>query len=173
MSSIPKSKTELTLAINSIFSKLMTDYQSIPEALTRECTIEGNIKGTQISVCDTAAYLIGWGKLIIKWHQLKSKNLPVNFPDTGYKWNELGALAESFHNKYSHWTYTELLQELEATTRDILALIASLSNHELYEKPWYKQWTMGRMIQFNTSSPMKSMRTKVRRFNKHSKATKT
>ncbi|MBU2238452.1 MAG: ClbS/DfsB family four-helix bundle protein, partial [Gammaproteobacteria bacterium] len=31
---------------------------------------------------------------------------------------------------------------------------------------WYEKWTLGRMIQFNTSSPMKNMCTKVRRFNK-------
>ncbi|TOC26278.1 hypothetical protein CGJ87_24220, partial [Vibrio parahaemolyticus] len=30
----------------------------------------------------------------------------------------------------------------------------------------YEQWTLGRMIQFNTSSPMKNVRTKVRRFNR-------
>lgn len=37
-------------------------------------------------------------------------------------------------------------------------------NETLYGIAWYKQWTLGRMIQFNTSSPMKNMRTKVRRF---------
>ncbi|MCF9684883.1 ClbS/DfsB family four-helix bundle protein, partial [Vibrio parahaemolyticus] len=38
--------------------------------------------------------------------------------------------------------------------------------YELYGVAWYEQWTLGRMIQFNTSSPMKNMRTKVRRFNR-------
>ncbi|ARR51641.1 ClbS/DfsB family four-helix bundle protein [Photobacterium damselae] len=41
---------------------------------------------------------------------------------------------------------------------------SSLSNHQLYQEPWYEKWTLGRMIQFNTSSPMKNVRTKVRRF---------
>ncbi len=166
MSSVPKNKDELELAINSIFSKLMTDYRAIPESKARKVGVEGNVKGTFISVSDTVAYLIGWGKLVLKWHRLKSQNQPVDFPETGYKWNQLGLLAESFHEEYRDWKYKDLLVELEFTINEILLLISSISNHELYGVAWYEQWTLGRMIQFNTSSPMKNMRTKVRRFNR-------
>ena len=164
MSSVPQNKEELELAINSTFSKLMADYHSIPESEARKSGIQGNVKGTIISVSDTVAYLIGWGKLILKWHNLKSQNQHVDFPETGYKWNQLGLLAESFHREYRDWKYDDLLIELESTVNKILSLISGLSNHELYGIAWYEQWTLGRMIQFNTSSPMKNMRTKVRRF---------
>jgi hypothetical protein len=166
MSSVPQSKDELLSAINSIFPKLMDDYRIVPESLSCKCELEGNIKGTQISVCDTVAYLVGWGKLVLKWHSLKSQGLPVDFPDTGYKWNQLGLLAASFHAEYSDWKYEDLLTELDSTINELISLISSLSNEELYETTWYEKWTLGRMIQFNTSSPMKNMRTKVRRFNK-------
>lgn len=144
----------------------MADYHLIPERKTREPGIKGNIKGTTISVCNTVDYLIGWGKLILKWYRLKSHNQHVDFPETGYTWNQLGLLAESFHEEYREWTYGDLLIELESTVKEILLLISSLSDHELYGITWYKQWTLGRMIQFNTSSPMKNMRTKVRKFNR-------
>ncbi|SHF55907.1 hypothetical protein SAMN02745753_02185 [Marinomonas polaris DSM 16579] len=166
MSSVPQSKDELLFAINSIFPKLMDDYRIVPESLSRKCELEGNIKGTQISVCDTVTYLVGWGKLVLKWHSLKSQGLPVDFPDTGYKWNQLGLLAVSFHDEYSDWKYEDLLKELDSTINELISLVSSLSNEELYETTWYEKWTLGRMIQFNTSSPMKNMRTKVRRFNK-------
>ena len=166
MSSVPRNKDELELAINSVFPKLMADYRSISKSKARKLGVEGNIKGTIISVSDTVAYLIGWGKLVLKWHHLKSQNQDVDFPETGYKWNQLGLLAESFHEKYRDWKYEDLLVELESTVHEILLLISSLSNHELYGVAWYERWTLGRMIQFNTSSPMKNMRTKVRRFNR-------
>ncbi|WP_459657972.1 ClbS/DfsB family four-helix bundle protein, partial [Vibrio rotiferianus] len=156
MSSVPRSKDELELAIKSIFPKLMADYHSIPEHKARESGVEGNVKGTVISVSDTVAYLIGWGKLVLKWHNLKSQSQPVDFPETGYKWNQLGLLAESFHEEYRDWKYGDLLVELESTVNEILLLISSLSNYELYGVAWYEQWTLGRMIQFNTSSPMKN-----------------
>lgn len=89
MSSVPGSKEELEAAIHSIFPRLMADYRSIPEDFSRKCGVEGNIKGTTISVCDTLAYLIDWGKLVLKWYRLKPRNLHVDFPETGYQWNEL------------------------------------------------------------------------------------
>ncbi|AXX92733.1 hypothetical protein CPU12_02580 [Malaciobacter molluscorum LMG 25693] len=166
MSSVPKNKDELELAITSIFPKLMVDYRAIPETKARKIEIEGSVKGTLISVSDTVAYLVGWGKLVLKWYRLKSQNQPVYFPETGYKWNELGLLAKNFYKEYRDWNYNDLLNELDVTINEILLLISSLSNHELYGVAWYEQWSLGRMIQFNTSSPMKNMRTKVRRFKK-------
>ncbi|MDD9174018.1 ClbS/DfsB family four-helix bundle protein [Aliivibrio fischeri] len=166
MSSVPKNKDELVDAISSISSKLLVDYQSIPSELSRDLEIEGNVKNTKVSVCDTLSYLIGWGKLVLKWYQLKSDGKPVDFPETGYKWNQLGELAQSFQAHYKDWDFVDLQLEFKSTTKEILDLINSLDNYALYEILWYEQWTLGRMIQFNTSSPMKNMRTKVRRFKK-------
>jgi hypothetical protein len=166
MSSVPKNKDELVEAIRSISSKLLADYQSIPSDLSRDLEIEGNVKNTKISVCDTLSYLIGWGKLVLKWYQLKAEGQFVDFPETGYRWNQLGELAQSFQSDYKHWDFVDLQFEFKSTTEEILVLINTLENYDLYETSWYEQWTLGRMIQFNTSSPMKNMRTKVRRFKK-------
>lgn len=164
MSSVPTSKDELENAINTIFVKLMADYQSIPNDHSRTIGVKGNIKGTEISVCDTVAYLIGWGQLVLKWYKLFENGKQIDFPETGYKWNHLGLLAEHFHNQYEDWKYFDLLYELENTVIQLLALIAHLDDETLYGSPWYENYTLGRMIQFNTSSPMKNMRTKVRYF---------
>lgn len=171
MTSVPQSKKELELAINSTFSKLMIDYHSIPEKIARECGVEGNVRGTKISVCDTAAYLIGWGRLVLKWYKLKSQGQPVDLPEKGYNWNQLGLLANKFHDEYSNWKYAQLLEELEHTVHEVLELVGTLSNQDLYETPWYRKWPLGRMIQFNTVSPMKNMRTKIRRFAREQKLT--
>lgn len=166
MSSISSNKDELASSIESAYEKLFADYLKVPEGYTRKLGIEGNIKNTEISVSDTLAYLIGWGKLVLKWHDLKSKNLTVDFPEKGYNWNELGQLAHHFHTLYKDCSYSELLSEFQSTTEKILKLIHTLSNDELYGQNWYKSYTLGRMIQFNTSAPMKNIRTKVRKFNK-------
>ena len=166
MSSISKNKVELVEAIQTAFDKLIEDYANIPEEYSREIGVEGNIKNTEIRVCDTISYLIGWGKLVLKWYDLKSKNLDVDFPETGYKWNQLGQLAVHFHSEYRDWSYNNLLLEFQSTTEQILKLVNSLSDDELYAEAWYEKYTLGRMIQFNTSSPMKNIRAKIRRFKK-------
>lgn len=166
MSSIPTNKEELYQAITQAFTKLLVDYESIPEEYSCIPSIEGNVKNTEISVCDTLSYLIGWGELVLKWQSRISQGLAVDFPETGYNWNELGKLAQHFYTQYQHLSYDELIAELKLTTSNVLSLISSLSNDELYGPNWYKNYTLGRMIQFNTSSPMKNIRTKIRRFKK-------
>lgn len=164
MSSIPRTKYDLEQAIDNIFPRLMADYRSIPAKLTRTPGIEGNRTGRHISVCDTVAYLLGWGKLVLKWYWKREQGEPVDFPESGHKWNQLGRLAEGFYLEYSEWNYNELLDEFDQTIREMTSLITSLNDEELYGIAWYKEWTLGRMIQLNTVSPMKNMRKKVRRF---------
>lgn len=161
--SIPQSKNELVQAINTSYEKLSFDYRKIPHELTRTLVIEGNVKGTVISVCDTLAYLIGWAKLVLKWYDLSAKGQHVDFPETGYQWNQLGLLAQAFQYEYKDWEFELLQQEYEQTIKRILNLLHQLDEYSLYGSTWYKQWTLGRMVQFNTSSPMKNIRTKVRR----------
>jgi len=166
VSSIAKSKEQLQQAIELTLQKILADYLTIPEDVARKIAVEGNVKGTQISVCDTVSYLIGWGKLVLKWHAQKSAGQSVDFPETGYQWNQLGKLAQSFHLQYQSWTYNDLLVELKSTIAEILCLIERLDDQQLYADHWYQQYTLGRMIQFNTSSPMKNMRIKIRKFKK-------
>ncbi len=166
MSSVPKNKEELQKSISVAFKKILADYSTIPPEISREIGVIGNVKGTEISVSDTISYLIGWGKLVLKWYDLKSKNQPVDFPETGYKWNELGQLAQHFHSKYHDWFYDKLIKEFTATTDRILILVESLDNQKLYGETWFEKYTLGKMIQFNTSSPMVNMLSKVRKFKK-------
>ncbi|MGD1847912.1 MAG: ClbS/DfsB family four-helix bundle protein [Salibacteraceae bacterium] len=126
----------------------------------------GHAKGTLMSVADLVAYLLGWGALVLKWHHQKEQNEPVDFPETGYKWNELGKLAQKFYADYDHLDYPTLLSQLDAVVQQILELIHKTDNHVLYEQPWYDKWTQGKMIQLNTSSPYKNARSRVRKWKK-------
>ncbi|MCG8400066.1 MAG: ClbS/DfsB family four-helix bundle protein, partial [Firmicutes bacterium] len=44
--------------------------------------------------------------------------------------------------------------------------IEKKDNIQLYGTPWYEKWTMGRMIQLNTSSPYKNARNRIRKWKK-------
>ena len=169
MSSIPANKQELHNAITQAYRLLRVDYDSIPADHARIVGVQGNVKDTEITICDTVAYLIGWQKLVLKWHQRQSLGQPVDLPETGYQWNELGKLAQAFQHQYRDWSYESLLNEFDHGIEQILALVDSLSDQQLYGEAWYKQYPFGRMIQFNTSSPMKNIRAKVRRFKKSQK----
>lgn len=163
---VPKNKTELIFEIENNYSKLKKDLESIPAKLTQKKELEGHAKGTQMSVSDLVAYLIGWGELVLKWNRKKENGEEVDFPETAYKWNELGKLAQKFYVDYEHLEYSELLNRLDETVDKVQKLIEKNMNEDLYEKPWYDKWTKGKMIQLNTSSPYKNARNRVRKWKK-------
>ena len=163
---VPTNKSELQLAIKTNYDKLKKDLSTVPHEQTAVKDMEGHGKGTLMSINDLLAYLVGWGELVLKWNKLKDNKEEVSFPESGFKWNELGRLAQKFYDDYKDDDFHVLLDKLNHTVEAILALIAKKSNHELYETPWYDKWTCGRMIQFNTSSPYANASNRIRKWKK-------
>lgn len=163
---VPQTKEELQKAITINFEKLQKELMNIPEELTTIEELEGHSKGTLMSIDNLLAYLIGWGTLVLKWNKKKDNNELVDFPETNYKWNELGKLAQKFYKDYKNDDFTILKKKLEETVQQILELIENKTNEELYETNWYEKWTLGRMIQFNTSSPYTNARGRIRKWKK-------
>lgn len=163
---VPTNKEELQKAISTNYEKLIAELATIPKELWTPKNLEGHAKGTTMSINNLVAYLIGWGELVLKWNDKKDNNENVDFPETGYKWNELGKLAQKFYLDYESYTTDELTTKLDDTVSRILDLIHTKSNQELYEVPWYTKWTQGRMIQFNTSSPYSNARGRIKKWKK-------
>lgn len=163
---VPQNKIELLNDIEKTYAKLQEDLKTIPIELTSEKTLEGHAKDTIMSVNNLVSYLIGWGELVLKWHHKKNNNKTVDFPETGYKWNELGKLAQKFYADYQNLDFIALQEKLDTTVTKLQILIKSYDNETLYEQEWYEKWTMGRMIQFNTSSPYKNARVRIRKWKK-------
>ena len=64
------------------------------------------------------------------------------------------------------------LIKLWIAERRTVSLIEARSNDDLYGRPWYEKWTMGRMIQFNTASPYANARGRVRKWLKTKSASR-
>ncbi|WP_201400758.1 ClbS/DfsB family four-helix bundle protein [Kaistia sp. 32K] len=163
---VPASKDELLEAIGSNFDKLMKDLVTVPADRSGEKTLEGHAQGTRMSVHDLVAYLTGWNELVLKWHARREAGEPVEFPETGYKWNELGALAQKFYADYEALPFDALLRRFSEAKESLVALIGRHDDAALYGAPWYEKYTMGRMIQFNTSSPYANARGRLRKWKK-------
>jgi hypothetical protein len=163
---IPSNKEELIIAIQKDYKKLEAELASILTDLSFQKELEAHTKGQLMSVHDLIAYLLGWGQLLIKWNKRKSANLPVDFPETGYKWNQLGQLAQKFYDDYKRLDFVSLQSQLNSTVKQILDIVKNKSNYELYEVPWYETYTLGRMIQLNTSSPYKNAHARIRKWKK-------
>ena len=164
--SVPQNKQQLLEAIRTTYQKLAVDLGSVPPERAREATLEGHAQGTGMSAADLVAYLIGWNLLVLKWCDGKAKGLPVDFPETGFKWNELGQLAHKFYADHAGIAYDDLLQQFAQIHAHIVALVEGETDATLYGAPWYEKYTQGRMIQFNTSSPYANARARLRKWKK-------
>lgn len=167
---VPTNKEELLKVIETNYSKLKKELETISVEETAVKELDGHAKGTLMSIDNLLAYLIGWGELVLKWNKNRSENKPVDFPETGYKWNELGKLAQKFYADYQNDDFNTLIQKLDDTVKKITSLIQSKNNDELYGVGWYEKWTLGRMIQFNTASPYNNARGRIRKWKKEKKS---
>ena len=162
---IPHNRQELLEAINTSYARLQQDLARVPPGLARELVLDGNVAGTRMSVCDLLAYLVGWNELVLHWHAQLRAGKPIGeiaFPAEGFTWNQLGALAQRFHADHAHLDMEQLLQRLALAKQQLVALVQASDDAHLYGQPWYKQYSMGRMIQLNTSSPYTNARTRLR-----------
>ena len=117
-----------------------------------------------MSVHNLVSYLVGWNHLVLKWIDFDSKGAAIDFPESGFQWNQLGALAQKFYSDYEDIPFDELLTAFEDAKTRIVAFISSQTDYRLYGVNWYKKYTLGRMIQFNTSSPYSNARTRLRKW---------
>lgn len=163
---VPASKDELLEAIGSSFDKLMKDLATVPPERSGEKTLTGHVRGSVMSVHDLVAYLTGWNELVLKWHARRAAGQPVDFPETGYRWNQLGELAQKLYADYAGLPFEALLRRFAEAKERIVALIESQDDAALYGAPWYETYTMGRMIQFNTVSPYANARGRLRKWKK-------
>lgn len=159
---IPTSKYELLEAIDSTFDKLMSDLERVPLDRTRFTSMDGHARGTKMSPADLVAYLVGWNELVLKWLEKDDLGEKVDFPETGFKWNQLGLLAQKFYAEFSMLSWSDLLGRFAKAKTRLVETISERSDNELYGRSWYGKHTKGRLIQLNTSSPYANARKRIR-----------
>ncbi|KMN77382.1 hypothetical protein VK98_18585 [Chromobacterium sp. LK11] len=159
---VPTDKAALLAAMRDEYRRLRAVLARVPpeRAFARE--LDGHAKGSRMSAADLLAYLLGWQALVLKWHRLEREGAAIDFPDAGYRWNQLGLLAQKFYRDYREiGDWARLCAMLDDSQRQVEALVEGFSDQALYGRPWYDKWTRGRMIQFNTASPCRNARGRL------------
>ncbi|WP_335871265.1 ClbS/DfsB family four-helix bundle protein [Bacillus sp. 2205SS5-2] len=119
------------------------------------------------------AYQLGWLNLVMSWDRDERAGKEVVTPSSEYKWNQLGALYQSFYNDYSHFSLTDLRQEFKKVEQQFQSWIDTLTTEELYTQGTLKwtgsnpKWPAIRFIHINSVAPFKSFRTKIRKWKKN------
>ena len=160
---LPSSKEELLDKLQLAYEKLDAEFDDVTPVLEKDKQIEGNI-----SCCDVIAYQLGWGQLLLGWDSTELSGSTPDMPASGFKWNQLGELANSFYQAHNEKSLKQLRTEFKQLYNQLTEWIESLTEAELL-KPHQRHWTGGKWamvkwIQINTIAPYQSARTKVRRW---------
>jgi len=134
-------KTELLAASESEFSKLQTLLDDLPAMLRLEKDADG------ISPKDIVGHRAHWIDLFLGWYRDGQAGRPVWFPAKGYKWNETPRYNADLRQKQSGLSWRSVRSLLEGNHAELLALVESLENDELYGEPMKgsnNKWTTGR-----------------------------
>ncbi len=119
------------------------------------------------------AYQLGWLNLVMNWDRDEQAGKPVSMPHPQYKWNQLGAMYQSFYSTYSHYSLHELRRLLNKTEHQWQDWISTLSDDELFiqgMRQWTgtnPKWPMSRWIHINSAAPFKTFRAKIRKWKKY------
>lgn len=161
---IPASKEQLLAAIDEEYARLQRELDRVPSHAAREPVLPGHVRGTMMSPADLVAYLIGWNQQVLLWHESRAAGQPGEFPAADASWSDLGALAQRFYREREGESWAALRAQLDDVERHIVELVNARTDEELYGSPWYRTWTLGRMISLNTSSPYRNASGRIRRW---------
>ena len=141
----PKTKEELSIAADTHFSQLMAqiDHMSENEQTASFCFIvtekdkEAHWKRDQ-NIRDVLIHLYEWHQLALDWVQAnRISNTSLPFLPAPYTWKSYGDMNTQFWKKHQATTYTESRRMLSESHREMIALIESFSNDELFTKAYF------------------------------------
>ncbi|BCJ95827.1 hypothetical protein acsn021_33960 [Anaerocolumna cellulosilytica] len=118
------------------------------------------------------AYQLGWLNLITGWEEDEKAGREVITPAPGFKWNELGALYQSFYEKYKEYSLLEMRNEFKRNVEELISWLEQVEDKAFFQ-PGIRKWTitnanwpMWKWVHINTVAPFKSFRSKIRKWKK-------
>ena len=169
-SSVPKDKPSLIKAFLDNRVKLVKTLTELEAHNTYQpdlIMLEGQVKDTQVSVQNLLAYLLGWSEIVIMWltNPLSFQSANESLLPEGYNFssNSLGQLAQSFYQCYDHLSYDELKYKLWQSYEKLEDLLNQYDEHQLYGQCFYKKYTLGRMVDFNSRCPLANINSRLRK----------
>ena len=135
MSKTAKSKQELIESIKAERDLLAKKFESLsPEQIAWPGSMDN------WSVKDILAHLADWEQRFIGWHQAGLRGEMPEIPAPGMTWRDLPKLNQLIYEKYQHEPLAEVLQLYRNSHLEMLGLIESMTEAEIFEAGNYS-WT--------------------------------
>ena len=148
----PTTKSDLIQAANDQFAKLWT---LIDEMSDEEKSADIVPNERDKNVRDVLVHLYEWHCLLLNWIQTNTNGKPAPFLPAPYNWKTYPQMNVAFWEKHQNTSYTDAETMLNKTHKEVMALIETFSNEELFSKgvfDWTGTTTLGSYCVSATSS---------------------
>ena len=148
----PTTKSDLIQAANDQFAKLWT---LIDEMSDEEKSADIVPNERDKNVRDVLVHLYEWHCLLLNWIQTNTNGKPAPFLPAPYNWKTYPQMNVAFWEKHQSTSYTDAETMLNKTHKEVMALIETFSNEELFSKgtfDWTGTTTLGSYCVSATSS---------------------
>jgi hypothetical protein len=131
------------------------------------------IDGVDRTPAQMIAYQLGWLDLLMGWDKDEAEGKHVVTPCEGYKWNNLGALYQSFYDRFSSFSLAELQDLFKEKVAAFMRWLDGFTEEDVFtpgRRKWASStpsnWPVWKWVHINTVAPFKSFRGKIRKWKK-------
>jgi len=131
------------------------------------------VGGVDRTPAQMIAYQLGWLDLIMGWDKDEAEGKQVVTPCEGYKWNNLGALYQSFYDRFSSHSLAELQDLFKEKVAAFVQWLDGFAEEDVFtagSRKWASStpsnWPVWKWVHINTVAPFKSFRSKIRKWKK-------
>jgi hypothetical protein len=161
-------KKELTDEIKKTADAFIREFDDVQET-DKDLRLNGADRTPQ----EIIAYQLGWMELIRCWDSDELAGKEVITPVPGLKWNQLGALYQSFYEKYSSYSLEQLRKMFINSVDEFVLWVQNFSEEQVFQpggRKWAAStaanWPIWKWVHINTVAPFKSFRSKIRKWKK-------
>ena len=148
----PTTKADLIQAANDQFAKL---WSLIDEMSDEEKSADIVPNERDKNVRDVLVHLYEWHCLLLNWIRSNTNRNPAPFLPAPYNWKTYPQMNVVFWEKHQNTSYTDAETMLKKTHKEVMALIETFSNEDLFSKgafDWTGTTTLGSYCVSATSS---------------------
>ena len=148
----PTTKADLIQAANEQFAKLWTLIGEMSDEEKRTDIVPNE---RDKNVRDVLVHLYEWHCLLLNWIRSNTNRNPAPFLPAPYNWKTYPQMNIVFWEKHQSTSYTDEETMLKKTHKEVMALIETFSNEDLFSKgafDWTGTTTLGSYCVSATSS---------------------
>ena len=148
----PTTKSDLIQAANEQFAKLWTLIGEMSDEEKRADIVPNE---RDKNVRDILVHLYEWHCLLLNWIRSNTNGNPAPFLPAPYNWKTYPQMNVVFWEKHQSTSYTDAETMLNKTHKEVMALIETFSNEDLFSKgafDWTGTTTLGSYCVSATSS---------------------